>query len=62
MLGLVLYFGVLLGVLEAYDRFNSFGEKIDFGNKEEIYYANGVTEAGHGRSAHLREAKYFNGR
>jgi hypothetical protein len=62
VLGLVLYFGLFLGGYLAC--FNTiFGQKIDFGGGEEIYYAWGATEAdARALGAFLRQAGYFDGR
>ena len=45
LLGLALYLGVLLGIAGTFDYYNNLGQRIEFGNNEEIFYENGVTEA-----------------
>ena len=65
LLGLVLYFGVFLGVFLAYDQFLGEGSaaRIDFGGGQEVLYSKGATEAdARALGALLRQDGYFNGR
>ena len=61
VLGIALYFGAFL----AYDQYlnASFGQKIDYGGGEEVYYAKGATEAdARALGSFLRQAGYFDGK
>jgi hypothetical protein len=62
LLGAGLYLGVFLGVYLGYEQLAS-GNKIDFGSGEEIYYAQGATEAdARALGASLRDVGFFDGR
>jgi hypothetical protein len=65
LVGLMLFLGVFVGASMSYDLFHneSYGQKIDFGGGNEIYYTKGATEAdGRALGAFLRETGFFDGR
>ncbi len=65
LLGAVVYLGVFFVVFFAYNFAvqEGFGEKVEFGRGEEIYYAKGATEAdARALGTFLREVRFFDGK
>jgi hypothetical protein len=54
--------GAVIGVVEEFGLGNRFGARVDFGNKQEVYFTRGATEAdAHALGGVLRQAGFFDG-